>query len=373
MSNLILQLPSGESVSIDKARLQEIFPNSTLSQALQSDPELDQVNLDLNILPSTLNLIPSALNDTVPPESIYDQASADQLATTTGIPYLSLMVDPQYPTFLEVFQDQYPGKSPTDVSMVNDAKFYDQIVAYAILSNWPRLLQYFFSITTLWAYTQDQEYLKEAIENNTIDIIPILEQRIQSYDDRWNEFLTAIDADDVKTVSRDIETGMIDPSWNQNEALYRAITNQQLDIIIALISSGKVNAKAEFVDSNTPLQLAIQTSNPLIVETFLQYVEPTQDDLILAIEYHYYQSVRALLDSGYINLEDNYRDVLLSAIESGNLDILGLIVFSNGVDVNIPDEEIRRALALNPDVVDYLYGNNLLDDETLNDVSTEIM
>ena len=177
-----------------------------------------------------------------------------------------------------------------------------------------------------------------------------------------------MDEDDVKTVTRDIETGMIDPSFNQNEALYRAITNQQLDIVIALLSSRKINAKAKFADGNTPLQLAIQTNNPLLVETLLQYDRPTQDDLILAIENDDDQSVRVLLDSGYINLENNYRDVLLSAIESGNLDIVGMIVFTSGVDVNVEDDEIRKALALNPDVVDYLYDNNLLNDETLAEV-----
>ena len=138
------------------------FPTSTLSQALQSDPDLEAVNLDLNILPSTLNLIPSAINDIPPPEDVYDQASADQLATSTGIPYLSLMIDPQYPTFLEMFHDQYPGKSPTDITIITDPKAYDNIVGYAILSNWPRLLQYFFSLTPLWQYKEDQGYLKES-------------------------------------------------------------------------------------------------------------------------------------------------------------------------------------------------------------------
>ncbi len=276
---------SSSSIIVSKASIMTYFPNSLLSTTLELDPTAEVIDIPNSSVDSDILLILKYITVTGHlPSRIPYLPNLITASNYLGIDILTALGDPTYPLFIETF----PDTNLLDPVSIQES--YSSILNFIVSNNSKYILSY---IIRIMPHNMEQFGFtyRQAVWNGKLDIVDLLIRNgYRSID--WNKDIqTAIVRHHSNLLYYFIQSPIVNPHINYNDALISAIDANDVTLI-------------DYLLINSPI-------DPSKIKIGL-YILPNTS----------IQVINRLLEDPRINLSDVEIDTLRSMTNEGNISSL---------------------------------------------------
>lgn len=294
----------GWQIELPRVKLLDMFPESILSQAIKSEPDVTTIDLNTpDVTVHTLDILKMILENSSILSGL-DLAKRIEMARDIildgdlrragnylNIDVLNVMVDNQYP----ILMNEHPEVNLLNQDSLSHPEIYQTVLNFSVSNH---------SSVLVW-------YLFRAVPERKDEHIPIEEQA----------FVDAIERHEPEIVTYLMKRG-INPSIRNNIAIREATSKGSLRLTCLLLAHPDVDIT---VLEQAPLRMAAANGCQYVVERLLEEkkVDPTAKNhyaLISAVQFDHVAVVDLLLKDGRVDPSFNGNDALKRTIQNNRIE-----------------------------------------------------